>query len=241
MVEEDPDLAIVTGDLVDAGSDEGDWERFFEIAAQFLRQVAIFPSPGNHEYARLGRGQARFRALFREPLRAGEDDAGYYSFDAAGVHFVALDSNSYRSPKQLAWFDADLQKARKRGARALYVFSHEPPYSTGLHGDNQIMIHDYVPIMEKYKVAMYFGGHDHQYERGKRGALDYVVTGGGGAELRTARCGIPGKKRCPPHVLGFANEHHYVVVEVMPSFFRVCPKRLDGTALEACSELPLKR
>lgn len=239
VLAEDPDLALVTGDLVDRGSDEGDWERFFEISGPLLKQIAIFPAPGNHEYARLGRGAQSFMQLFRWPLKPGEDDAGYYSFDLAGVHFAALDSNQYRSPGQLAWLERDLTGAEANGARALFVFAHEPPYSTGLHGDNQTMIHDYVPLLERHHVAMFFGGHDHHYERGKVGTLDYVITGGGGAELRTLRCGVAGKRPCPPSVRAIANEHHYVLVEVLPAFFRVCAKRPDGSPLEACVELPL--
>jgi hypothetical protein len=241
ILEEDPDLALMTGDLVDRGSDEGDWERFFEVAGPLLRQVAIFPTLGNHDYARLGHGFSVFQSLFRWPLRAGEDDAGWYSFDAAGVHFVAVDSNQYHSPRQLTWLDRDLAEAHRKRARAIFVYSHEPPYSTAMHGDNSTAIHDYVPLLERHKVSMYFGGHDHDYERGRVGTLDYVVTGGGGAELRNPRCGIPGKKACPPHVLAFYNEHHYVTVEVLPAFFRVCPKRPDGSALEPCTEYPLKR
>jgi len=242
MADEDPDLALVTGDLVDRGSDEGDWERFFEVAGSLLRSLAIFPAAGNHEAARLGRGLERFLAFFRWPFRPGEEEGAYYSFDAAGLHFVALDSNAYRSPRQLAWFDRDLAAARKRGARGIFVYAHEPAWSTGLHGDNQVAIRDYVPLMERYGVSMFFGGHDHHYERGRVGQLDYVVTGGGGAELRWARCavGVPGKRPCPPHVAAFANEHHYVVVEVVPPLFRVCPKRLDGTPIEACAQLKLR-
>jgi hypothetical protein len=241
MLDEDPDLALVTGDLVDHGSDEGGWDRFFEVAATLLRQVAIFPAIGNHEYARLGRGAQRFFQLFRWPLQPGEEEAGYYSFDIAGVHFVALDSNQYRSPRQVKWLDQDLSRARRRGARAIFVYAHEGPYSSGLHGDNALCIHDYVPVLERHHVTMFFGGHDHHYERGHVGALDYLVSGGGGAELRAPRCGVPGKRACPPRVLAYANEHHYVLVEVMPSFFRLCPKRPDGTPIEACVSLPLAK
>jgi len=240
LAAEDFDLALVTGDIVDRGSDEGDWEKFFEVAAPLLRGLALFVAPGNHEYARLGRGAQAFARIFREPLRPGEE-VGWYSFDVAGVHFSALDSNAYRSPRQLAWLDRDLADARKRGARALFVWAHEPPYASGLHGDNAIAIHDYVPVMERYKVSMFFGGHDHHYERGRVGAFDYVVSGGGGAELRNLRCGAPGKKACGPRVLAIANDHHYVAVEVLPGFFRVCPKRSDGTPIEACADYPLKR
>jgi hypothetical protein len=244
---ENPDFAILTGDLVDRGSDDGDWERFFEVAGPLLRQMAIFPAIGNHEYASMGRGAQRFFELFRSPLPEGEEAPAYYSFDLAGVHFVALDSSQYRSPRQLAWFKSDLERARAAKMRALFVYAHAGPYSVGLHGDNASCIHDYVPLMQRYHVSMFFGGHDHDFERGQQSGFRYVVTGGGGAELRASRCtvgppvaGAPQLKACPPRVQAFYNEHNFVIVEVLPTFFRICPKRPDGTALEACTTYPLE-
>jgi hypothetical protein len=239
LADEQPDLAILTGDLVDRGSDEGDWERFFEIAGPLLRQLAIFPATGNHEYAKRGQGLTTFMQLFRWPF-APADDPPWYSFDVAGSHFVALDSNEYKQPRQLSWLEHDLREARRRHVRAIFVYAHEGPASAGLHGDNAVCAHDYVPIMERYHVSMFFGGHDHDYERGRIGALDYVVSGGGGAELRPARCGVPGKKPCPPRTAIFVNDHNYVMVEVLPGLFRVCPKRVDGTPIESCIQYPLR-
>ena len=109
-----------------------------------------------------------------------------------------------------------------------------------MHGDNAVCAREYVPVMEKNHVSMFFGGHDHDYERGRIGALDYVVTGGGGAELRPSRCGVPGKHACPPRVSIFVNDHNYVMVELLPSLFRVCPKRVDGTPIEPCTQYPLR-
>ena len=240
LADEQPDLAILTGDLVDRGSDEGDWERFFEIAGPLLRTLAIFPAIGNHEYASRGKGLVAFMQYFRWPLQLPDDEPPWYSFDIGTTHFVALDSNSYKSPRQLSWFERDLREARRRGARALFVYAHEGPASSGMHGDNSICVRDYVPLMERYHVSMFFGGHDHDFERGRIGSLDYVVTGGGGAELRSARCGVPGKRACPPRVTTFVNDHNYVMVEVLPSLFRVCPKRVDGTPIEACTQYPLR-
>ncbi len=240
LADEQPDLAILTGDLVDRGSDEGDWARFFEIAGPLLRSLAIFPAIGNHEYASRGKGLVAFMQYFRWPLARPDDEPPWYSFDIGSTHFVALDSNSYKSPRQLSWLDRDLREARRRGARAIFVYAHEGPASSGMHGDNAICVRDYVPLMERYRVSMFFGGHDHDYERGRVGTLDYVVTGGGGAELRSARCGVPGKRACPPRVATFVNDHNYVMVEVLPSLFRVCPKRVDGTAIEACTQYPLR-
>jgi predicted MPP superfamily phosphohydrolase len=227
--QEGADLAIMTGDLVDMGSDEADWTRYFSIATPLLARLPVYPAPGNHEYARAGRGAVRFRALFQPGNDAGP---GWRSFEVAGVHFIALDSSNYHSPEQLAWLKKDLEHARN--ARAIFAYAHEGAYSSGLHGDNEIAKTQYAPLLERAGVTLFVSGHDHHYERGRVGKLDYVVSGGGGAELRSQRCGVPGRKPCPPRMLAFANEHHYIVVDVLPGLMRMCPKRTDGTAIEPC-------
>ncbi|HEX2569767.1 MAG TPA: metallophosphoesterase [Polyangia bacterium] len=235
LVAEDPDLALVTGDLVDRGTDEAQWERYFEIAAPLLRQVAIYPAAGNHEYERAGRGLERFLSLFLRP-----QPTAWWSFDVAGVHFVLLDSEAYKNPEQRDWLEADLQEARRRKARGIFVVAHDGPYSSALHGDNQEAIRGYAPLYQKYSVSMAFSGHDHDYERLRVGGVDYVVSGGGGAELRKPRCGVPGRRSCGSRSRVFMNEHHYIMVEVRRDRFRLCPKRADGTLLEPCPTFPLR-
>jgi hypothetical protein len=260
ILREDPDLVLQTGDVVERGTEEGDWDRFFQVAAPLLRQVPVYMAPGNHEYARRGQGALRLfeffatmfvpqagvtqggpRQLVAAPEAEGPGERGYYSFDAAGVHFVALDSNQYRSPRQLRWLEDDLQRASQRRARAIFVWAHAGPYSSGWHGDNGEAIRAIVPLLERFGVTYFFSGHDHDYERGRRGRLSYIVTGGGGAELRPLRCGGPSKKPCKHHPQAFINDHNYVRVEVLPGLLRICPKRIDGTPLEACQQARLPR
>lgn len=235
LVAEDPDLAVMTGDLVDRGTDEAQWERYFDIAAPLLRQVAIYPAAGNHEYERGGRGVERFLSLF---LRS--QPTSWWSFDVAGLHFVLLDSEAYKNPEQRDWLEADLQDARRRKVRGIFVVAHDGPYSSALHGDNQEAIKNYAPLYQKYGVSMAFSGHDHDYERLRVGGIDYVVSGGGGAELRKPRCGVPGRRPCGARSRAFMNEHHYIMVEVRRDRFRLCPKRADGTLLEPCPTFPLR-
>ena len=97
-----------------------------------------------------------------------------------------------------------------------------------------------VPILQKHGTTLLISGHDHDYERGQRQGLDYIVTGGGGAELRPLKCD-PRRRRCKNQPLYFANEHHYLRLEVLPTVLRVCPRRPDGTALEECQVLRLRR
>lgn len=306
ILAEDPDLVLSTGDVVERGTEEGDWDRFFSVAGPLIARVPLYLAPGNHEYARRRQGAQRLFSLFAtmfplqnpsrppllpsprsslhpkapaaaalapylladaassEPLpalvpepagaplplsppvkepaasaEAGEGLRGFYSLDISGVHLIAIDSNQLHRREQLSWLAADLQAAEARRARATVAWMHDGPFSMGYHGGNATAARELVPLLERYRVSLLVSGHDHDYERGRRGTLNYVVTGGGGAELRPLRCGIPGKRRCRNQPLAFHNEHHYVRLDVLPGALQLCPRRLDGSPLEECLTLRL--
>ena len=237
VIKDDPDFVLTLGDLVDRGSEESDWQRYFQVSAPLLRVLPIVPALGNHEVYRATEGLAHWLEVFPPP--AGAPEPGYYAFDAAGVHFTILDSNQLRSPRQLAWCEQDLARAAK--ARARFVAMHDGPWSAGFHGGSSDAVRAYVPLFQKYGVSMVFSGHDHDYERGRQLGVDYIVSGGGGAPLYPPRCGMPGRAACPPSTIAITPEYHYVLVEVHRDDYRICPKHIDGTALEPCVDLPVRR
>jgi hypothetical protein len=245
MLGEAPDFALATGDLVMRGSDEADWQRFFAVASEFLARIPLYPVAGNHDLGRSGDEQRRLNEIFALwPPPAGNPEwAHWYSFAVAGLHFVMLDSNAYDEPAQLAWLRADLQAARQRGARAIFALAHDGPYSRGVHGGNLHAAEHYVPVLVEHGVTLMFSGHDHIYQRGEVGGLRYFVSGGGGAPLYAVRCGIPGRPRCssrPDDGMQFAaSVHHYLAVTVYPTHLQVCPKGLQGEAIESCQQYPL--
>jgi len=245
IVSEAPDFVIVTGDLVLRGSDLADWQRFFEVAAPLLMRVPYYPVAGNHDMGRAGDERRRMNEIFE--LWPGPKDrppwGHWYSFDVADVHFVMLDSNSYRHDLQLEWLKADLAAANKSGVRAIFAAVHDGPYSRALHRGNLYAAEHYAPVLAKHGVTLVFSGHDHHYQRGEVDGLGYIVSGGGGAPLYSVRCGVRGKRRCKvddgmKHV---AKEHHYVMIEVFRDFARVCPKRPDKTPLEKCIKMRFPR
>ncbi len=234
------DFVLTTGDMVARGHDEGDWQRYFGLTGDFLRSTPMYPAIGNHEVGSGAMGVLRFRQFFAKGAPADDVLAGWYSTDVGGVHIVFLDSNRYDAPQQLVWLDRDLAAARKRGSRAIFAVTHDGPASRASHGPNQEALTKYVPVLQKHKVAVIFGGHDHAYERGFLGKLQYVVSGGGGAPLYPEECGKKGQHACNKAV-AFASENHYVLVEVMRDFFTMCPYRMDGTTIEQCVTTKLPR
>ena len=242
MRAEDPDVVLASGDLVLRGSDEGDWQRFFEVTGDLLATVPYWSAPGNHDTGRAGDARRRFGDVWILPDAADRPEWGHwYGLDLGEVHVAMLDSNAYDEPRQLEWLAADLAAAKARGARALLAFTHDGPFSRGTHGGNALAAERYVPVLVEHGVSLIVSGHDHLYQRGEMAGLAYIVSGGGGAPLYAVRCGVAGKRRCKVDdgMLAVAREHHYVMLSVYPDFLEACPKRADGSALEACTRYAL--
>jgi hypothetical protein len=245
MLDEAPDLVLATGDMVLRGTDEADWQRFFEVTAPLLARVPYYPVVGNHDMGQAGDERRRMNEIFLLwPAPPERPEWGHwYAFDVAGVHFVMLDSNAYEHAEQLAWLERDLRAARKRGVHAIFAAVHDGPYSRGLHRGNQYAAEHYVPLLARHGVTLLFAGHEHLYQRGRAGGLDYMVSGGGGAPLYSVRCGVRGRPRCdtPDGMQHVASEHHYILVTVYREHVEACPRRADGTPLERCITYRLGR
>lgn len=245
ILDEAPALVLSTGDLVLRGSDEGDWQRFFEVTASLLARVPYYPVAGNHDLGQSGDERRRMNEIFL--LWPGPADrpawGHWYAFDVAGVHFVMLDSNAYQHAEQLAWLERDLEAARARGVHAIFAAVHDGPYSRGLHRGNADAVERYVPLLARHGVTVLFSGHEHLYQRGRAGGLHYMVSGGGGAPLYSVRCGVSGRPRCdaPDGMQFVASEHHFIVVTVYRGHVEACPRRVDGTALEPCVTYRISR
>jgi hypothetical protein len=150
------------------------------------------PVPGNHEYGT--DGAAGYFRYFG--AAAGDPAKGYYSFDLAGWHLVALNSNCSEvggcddgSPQE-QWLRADLAA---NPAACTLAYWHHPRFSSGEHGSST--------TYEAFWRALYdagadvvLAGHDHDYERFApqapdgsrdltRGLREFVV-GTGGRGLR---------------------------------------------------------
>jgi hypothetical protein len=248
LAREAPALILNTGDLTDVGSEESNWQKYFEITAPMGAIAPVVPALGNHDADRRGAGALLTWSLFGVPAKG---PPGWTSLDLGGVHFVILSTNEMRNPAQVAWLRDDLARARRHHARAIFAFCHEGPWAHGLHGGASEMARDYAPLLAAAHADVLFSGHDHIYERGvgttPEGTLTYVVTGGGGAPLYNPSCRAAGGPPpnvprplppCPTSVAVLTNSYHYIMVEVAPEGVTLCPRRPDGSPLEACVHLP---
>jgi 3',5'-cyclic AMP phosphodiesterase CpdA len=232
MAQDVPDFVVGTGDMVDDGAREDQWQQFFEIERQLMRDNVFFPAVGNHDRQGRGRTADAYRALFSVPDNGGDTER-YYAFTYATARFLVLDSNEYSFAltDQTAWLERELIAARQDPrVRHIFAVMHHPAYSISLHGGSQDLRERWTPLFEKYQVSAVFSGHDHVYERAEHNGLRYFVSGGGGAPLYPRRP-VPSPIDASA-VKKFERVFHYLRVTVTGARLEVTAVRTDGTVIE---------
>jgi hypothetical protein len=227
-----PDFLLGTGDFVDEGSKDDQWQTFFEIEGPLLRDNVLYPAVGNHDRQGKGRTADNYRGWFAVPENS-PDPERYYAFTYGASRFLVLDSNSYSFAltDQTAWLEKELAAARDdRRVRHIFVVMHHPPYSISLHGGQRDLRERWTPLFEKYGVAAVFSGHDHVYERAEVDGLRYFVTGGGGAPLYPRKAHAAAIDVAA--VKYFERVNHFLRVHVVGDQIEVTAVRVDGSPIE---------
>lgn len=175
------------GDLVQIGSSEPDWLDFFSAEAPLLKNVPLFPAPGNHDNV----GFDDFFARYFPPDSSDPTPPalrGYvYSFDYGPCHFISLDINLLIKPgfPEYDWLVSDLAAADLDPARKFtVVFIHFPPLSGFAYGQYSDGLNYLVPLFAAHGVDAVFSGHVHIYERSVANGTVYITCARGGGDPR---------------------------------------------------------
>jgi len=176
-----PDFVVELGDLIDA-ADSVEVELGYLTTVQ--EKFAALPGDkhcvlGNHCVDTLTKA---------EFLGAVGQEKSYYSFDAAGVHFIVLDS-CFRSDgtpyqrknfewtdpnipaEELDWLKADLDAS---GSEQVIVFAHQRLDVADNHGVNNA--EEVREALEASgKVRAVFQGHSHKNDHKLIGGIHYVT------------------------------------------------------------------
>jgi predicted phosphodiesterase len=182
ILPEKPSFVIHTGDLVGNGESAEDWDRFFEIERDLLRNAAFYPTLGNHD-----RNAPVFFRYFTFPGGNGR----HYSFNWGNAHIAALDTDQIGNSgeekstdlqRQADWLREDLRQNKKP---LVFVFSHHPLYTAieKRRAEAAKLAEILEAVMIEGGVTAVFAGHDHNYQHHLKGGLHFIVTGGGGAPL----------------------------------------------------------
>jgi len=179
LVNPAPGFMVNVGDLTATGA-TSEYQTFFNVERGLLRRITMFPSLGNHDIANLG----NWNTLFALP-----GNERWYSFRYGNSTFHCLDNYSPDTlgTPQYTWLVNELlADSADPGVRHIFVFWHEPPYTTNAGHSSNLRIRQYIdPLMERFRVRLTFQGHVHAYEHSYANGIHYITTGGGGAPLAT--------------------------------------------------------
>ena len=167
-----PALIIHTGDITHLSKPAE-----FDLAQQLftrLRTTEMHTVPGEHDTT-----DATVTEYFNRFGKAS-NNKGYYSFDHAGVHFIALINVLQFKPgglgtlgaDQIAWVTADLR--RRSASTPIVVFAHMPlwtiyePWGWGTGDADQLMTQ-----LRRFGSVTVLNGHIHQIVQKVEGNLTF--------------------------------------------------------------------
>jgi len=158
-----------------------------------------YPSAGNHDYET--DAAAGYFAYFGD--RAGAPGEGWYSFELAGWHLIALNSNcdlvggcGPDSP-QAAWLRADLAE---HPYECTLAYWHHPRWSSGDEHGSDPLTDEFWRILFDAGGDLVLTAHDHLYERfvpmdaagaASPGGMTEFVVGTGGRSLYAFATPLP--------------------------------------------------
>jgi 3',5'-cyclic AMP phosphodiesterase CpdA len=195
-----PSTVFHTGDLVNSGNIQADWDMFNQITAEMRSESEFFPALGNHEYQ---------SPLYFDNFELPNNEQ-WYTVERNRTHFIILNSCVDLSvgSEQYLWLESDLASVSDTLDFIVAIF-HHPPYSTGPHTEDEMGLREtIVPLLEQYGVDIVFNGHDHCYERSYCGGRYYIVAGGGGAPLYD-------QDREHPCSQLFLKKYHFCVLSIV--------------------------
>lgn len=186
---EHPDALLLTGDMPYVGANDDDWQVFREETASWWANGAlVWPTMGNHELkGNPTQGIANYLKNFPEI-----EGHRYYSALMGSVEVISLDMTtpSGGTSAQATWFAAQLDHIPSQ-VEFLFILYHTPwvvdeqsQLFTNLPTKEALTLRHLLEIhLDKMHCrVMVLSGHLHTYERFERNGVEYVISGGGGAE-----------------------------------------------------------
>lgn len=215
-----PRFIVNSGDLVANGLSMSDWESFFEINEDFMRNTPYYPVLGNHE-----KDSPYYYDFFDLP-----NNERYYYFTVGDALFVVLDSEGLRTTipafttdamQDTYWHESGIEymKTQKkwleevlklnRQAGYVFVFQHLPLYSVKKSRveESKMVRKFWGTIFKKYGVQTFINGHDHHYHHAMDKGVHFITSAGAGAPLYDIDA-------VQPETVNYKKIEHFMNIEV---------------------------
>lgn len=213
-----PEVLVHLGDMVHSGRRSSEWQTCFFDPLQRTRQLAsrvpALITMGNHDLTEHGVAD-----YFATSDRVGNRQGRYYySVTLGPLKMIVLDC-THQEEAQLAWLETVLAAPATQRAPFRVVLFHTPPFiefwepASWQAGGNQwspAVRARLVAILERHHVDLVLSGHQHNYQRGFKNGIHYVVCGGAGGIMDRTRIEDHGVYKKTLFV------HHYLLLHATP-------------------------
>ena len=186
--QENPEVLLLTGDMPYVGGSQADWQVFQDETALWRKNhILHLPTIGNHE-VRGGAQQGIANYLQNFPDIHGHR---YYSVLMGSVEVISLDMTSPREARIAANLVCGSARSFAKQVEFLFILYHTPwvvddqsKLFTNLPSKEALTLRHLLEIHlhKMHAKVIVFNGHIHNYERFERNGVEYVTSGGGGAE-----------------------------------------------------------
>ena len=238
-----PHFVLHVGDIVyDPGADPDAYQayqlKYYSPFLPVLQSSPLYPAVGNHDVIEPGSqvfDVPLYYSVFppfddpQFPPSAFDSQRKWYAFEANGVQFISLDTQTFFGEtgrqEMMVWLEERLADTRFDYS---IVFMHVPPYTSGLYRDEVAAVRSLAAMFEEAGVPVVFAGHDHNYQRLSVGPTTYLISGGGSRALY-------GMTEEDPHNEFFAVENHFLLVEIASDVIEVRAIAADGDIIDEVS------
>ena len=178
-----PHAIVMAGDITNAGhgSEYGHLKRLLSF---YAKNIKVVPQMGNHD----GRGTSIY-PFYEEGLELFVDfcdfcgiktKKAYFTTEIHGYTFIVLGpekmvhEQSYITEEQIAWLDAELEKASAKG-KPVFLINHQPPnnrngvdleptFGGGIGVNSDLVDGTLLKYAEKGVKILFVSGHMHKQD-----------------------------------------------------------------------------
>lgn len=250
--EKDADLrfGFFTGDIVDRGGREEQWNWFFDRSS--LRTLPIAAGVGNHEYYDNSgtpkiQSNEYFNQYFHNPSNGHPDlQNSTYFFHYNNALFVMLDTEFQGYASQVAWFREVMET---QAAQYIIVGMHKSFYGSQYASQGLAVKNTWRKVFEDYNVDLVLSGHDHIYARtvpmyqdkpttNPNLGITYIIGGSGGRKFYSVNTSPTSNTQYYDHYV--ENTSVANIITVTESNLTIELIDLQGNTLDTAT-LPSKR
>lgn len=222
------EFIVFSGDAVDAGPVQAQWDRFFEQGAPGLAEMPFLPCNGNHDLL-----VAPWYGQFALP-----NDEANFAVRYGPLAFVSITDFFPRDQTAVTGEFAEYMDdafTRHDDAAWSFLVNHRALYSASTrHGSADDLRDGWSEIIDRHEVDMVFNGHDHNYERSRPIRNGEVVAPGTGTVYTViAGVGAPLYDNGAQWWTEVSEKvGSFAIIRVRPDELQFTAYRVDGTELD---------